>query len=105
MAEQLQRPLYKVRAGDLGVSAKTVESSLKEALDRCSHWNAVLLIDEADVFLERRSNDNLERNQLVSSKSPGISRGVNDILTVHFSILGVVGVLRRRLDFDNQPNR
>lgn len=70
MAEQLQRPLYRLRAGDLGIVAGAVERSLKKALEICSHWNAVLLIDEADVFLERRTNDNLERNQLVSSKNP-----------------------------------
>jgi hypothetical protein len=29
----------------------------------------VLLLDEADVFLERRDSDSLERNELVSSTS------------------------------------
>ncbi|KAK5267440.1 hypothetical protein LTR99_006631 [Exophiala xenobiotica] len=31
-----------------------------------SKWNAVLLLDEADVFLEARSNNDLERNKMVS---------------------------------------
>lgn len=31
-----------------------------------STWNAVLLIDEADIFLERRSLHDMERNSLVS---------------------------------------
>ncbi|KAI1379950.1 P-loop containing nucleoside triphosphate hydrolase protein [Hypoxylon crocopeplum] len=66
IAEELKRPLYKIGAGDLGIRARDVESSLKAAFDRCSHWNAVLLIDEADVFLERRSSDALDRNELVS---------------------------------------
>ncbi|RSL69959.1 hypothetical protein CEP54_002036 [Fusarium duplospermum] len=66
VAEELRRPLYRVGAADLGLSAEDVESSLKEAFDRCSHWNAVLLIDEADVFLETRSSDRLAQNELVS---------------------------------------
>ncbi|KAM0425258.1 hypothetical protein ACHAPT_009576 [Fusarium lateritium] len=66
IAEELKRPLYRVGAGDLGLSADDVESSLKEAFDRCSHWNAVLLIDEADVFLEKRSSARLAQNELVS---------------------------------------
>ncbi|RTE83351.1 hypothetical protein BHE90_002164 [Fusarium euwallaceae] len=66
IAEELKRPLYRVGAGDLGLSADAVESSLQEAFRRCSHWNAVLLIDEADVFLEKRSSDRLAQNELVS---------------------------------------
>jgi len=34
---------------------------------RCALWNLILLVDEADVFLEARSKDNLDRNELVSS--------------------------------------
>ena len=32
----------------------------------CTRWNAILLLDEADVFLEERSLHELERNKLVS---------------------------------------
>lgn len=32
----------------------------------CTRWNAILLIDEADVFLEQRNLHELERNKLVS---------------------------------------
>jgi SpoVK/Ycf46/Vps4 family AAA+-type ATPase len=30
------------------------------------HWNAILLLDEADVFLERRSSHEITRNGLIS---------------------------------------
>ncbi|KAI1444641.1 P-loop containing nucleoside triphosphate hydrolase protein [Annulohypoxylon stygium] len=66
VAEELKRPLYRVGAGDLGTAVSRVESSLKSAFDQCAHWNAVLLIDEADVFLERRSSDRMNQNELVS---------------------------------------
>ena len=33
------------------------------------NWNAVLLLDEADVFLAERNLENLSRNALVSGGS------------------------------------
>lgn len=36
-------------------------------LEMSTKWNAVLLLDEADVFLEARSSNDLERNKLVSN--------------------------------------
>ena len=54
-------------AGDLGLDSSNVESSLSNVLEMCTKWNAVLLLDEADVFLEQRSAHDLERNKLVSS--------------------------------------
>lgn len=53
-------------AGDLGLSSSEVESSLSNVLEMATKWNAVLLLDEADVFLEQRSSHDLERNKLVS---------------------------------------
>ncbi|KAK4054336.1 hypothetical protein OIO90_003569 [Microbotryomycetes sp. JL221] len=65
VAEHLQRPLYVVSAGELGVTAQALEKQLKDVLELATLWNAVLLIDEADIFLERRSSQQLERNALV----------------------------------------
>ncbi|KPM39105.1 hypothetical protein AK830_g7464 [Neonectria ditissima] len=66
VSEHLERPLYRLDVSDLGTSVGDVERRLKSALARCARWNAVLLIDEADVFLEARSTDSLVRNQMVS---------------------------------------
>ncbi len=68
MAGKLKRPLYRVNAGDLGSSVSEVEESLKRALELSAYWNAVLLIDEADVFMGQRSDVELSRNELVSCK-------------------------------------
>lgn len=62
--------MYSLRASDLGTDSDQVEATLKDALECCKLWNAVLLIDEADVFMEKRSSDRLEQNELVSSESP-----------------------------------
>jgi hypothetical protein len=37
--------------------------------DLAEAWNAVLLVDEADIFLERRQNRDLARNGLVSGEA------------------------------------
>jgi SpoVK/Ycf46/Vps4 family AAA+-type ATPase len=42
-----------------------LEDSLRQILDTASSWNAVLLIDEADIFLEARTDLNIERNAMV----------------------------------------
>lgn len=66
VAEEMKVPLYLMSAGDLGFDPRHVESKLQDILEMCSRWNAVLLLDEADVFLEQRSLHELERNKLVS---------------------------------------
>ncbi|CZR60683.1 uncharacterized protein PAC_10579 [Phialocephala subalpina] len=66
VADYTQRPLYTISSGDLGVDAEAVERKLLDALELAAHWNAIVLIDEADVFLEQRSNHDLTRNGLVS---------------------------------------
>ncbi|KAI1345352.1 P-loop containing nucleoside triphosphate hydrolase protein [Xylaria sp. FL0043] len=66
VAEKACRPLYMLSVGELGTSSDTVERGLTKAFDLAQRWDAVLLLDESDVFLEERTSDNLERNQLVS---------------------------------------
>lgn len=43
-----------------------VEKRLQVALDVANRWEAVLLLDEADIFLEQRTIHDLQRNRLVS---------------------------------------
>ncbi|KAI5868705.1 hypothetical protein GGS23DRAFT_546838 [Durotheca rogersii] len=43
-----------------------MDVSLMRALECCRLWNAILLLDEADVFLESRDINSLARNELVS---------------------------------------
>lgn len=66
VAEVMRVPLYVLSAGDLGTSAGNVEKALKDILRMVPKWGAVLLLDEADVFMETRNSTDLERNELVS---------------------------------------
>ena len=65
ISELLQKPLYIVTAGDLGITAAEVEKTLGSVLDLCQTWDALVLIDEADVFLEARNSTEIQRNALV----------------------------------------
>ncbi|KAI2615922.1 hypothetical protein GGR54DRAFT_255090 [Hypoxylon sp. NC1633] len=66
VAEIAKKPLYKVTCGDIGTKAEEVEKYLEVVLLLGKTWGCVVLLDEADVFLEQRSLHNLERNALVS---------------------------------------
>ncbi|KAF2257757.1 hypothetical protein CC78DRAFT_588021 [Lojkania enalia] len=66
-AEFSRVPLYVLTASDLGTNLAHVNSALIKALEQCRLWDA-LLLDEADVFLERRDSNNLDRNELVSTE-------------------------------------
>ncbi|KAJ5280861.1 hypothetical protein N7478_006233 [Penicillium angulare] len=66
VAEVMRVPLYAMSAGELGISAEKVERSLKDILRMIPKWGAVLLLDEADVFMEARSATDIMRNELVS---------------------------------------
>lgn len=69
VAEHGRVPLYCMSAGDLGTVPKEVELALDRALTLCGLWNAILLLDEADVFLGARTDNDLTRNELVAGKN------------------------------------
>ncbi|CAM1509905.1 Fc.00g002400.m01.CDS01 [Cosmosporella sp. VM-42] len=66
VAELVQRPLYRVSCGDVGTDPENVESYLESVLYIGKIWGCVVLLDEADVFLEERTLTDLHRNALVS---------------------------------------
>ncbi|KAF2195736.1 P-loop containing nucleoside triphosphate hydrolase protein [Zopfia rhizophila CBS 207.26] len=66
IAEYAQRPLYRVTCGDIGTNPESVEKYLDSVLYIGTIWRCVVLLDEADVFLEERTPTDLKRNALVS---------------------------------------
>lgn len=66
ISELLRCPLYIVSAGELGTDPARLESELQKILDIAHSWGALLLLDEADVFLEKREVHDIHRNALVS---------------------------------------
>jgi SpoVK/Ycf46/Vps4 family AAA+-type ATPase len=66
VSEHMHAPLFMMSSGDFGTNPSEIEDKLSKILEMVAKWNAVLLIDECDVFLEARSDNDLERNKLVS---------------------------------------
>ena len=58
--------MYIVSAGDLGTNPPDLDKALTTIFDLASLWNAVVLIDEADVFLEERSHADVQQNAMVA---------------------------------------
>ena len=63
-SEIIKRPLYRVHSGQLGLNVGAMETALKDVLTRAQRWGAVMLIDEADVYIKRR-DDNITMNAVV----------------------------------------
>ena len=66
VAEISEKPLYRVTCGDIGTDAAQVENYLSSIFSLGKTWGCVLLLDEADIFLEERSLTDLQRNSIVS---------------------------------------
>ncbi|KAF2965667.1 hypothetical protein GQX73_g7873 [Xylaria multiplex] len=66
IAETAEMPLYAVSSGSLGHEAEDIYDNLSNILRLATHWRAVLLLDEADVFLAKRTTMDLKRNAIVS---------------------------------------
>ncbi|KAF4871222.1 hypothetical protein CGCSCA1_v009467 [Colletotrichum siamense] len=66
VAQYYNKPLLPITCGDLGMTPTEVETNLQNSFQLAQVWDCVLLLDEADVFLAERSQDNIERNALVS---------------------------------------
>ncbi|RAH40814.1 P-loop containing nucleoside triphosphate hydrolase protein [Aspergillus brunneoviolaceus CBS 621.78] len=66
VADYARKPLYRVTCGDIGTRPADVEKYLETVLRLGRIWGCVVLLDEADIFLEERTLADLERNALVS---------------------------------------
>ncbi|KAH8708362.1 P-loop containing nucleoside triphosphate hydrolase protein [Phaeosphaeriaceae sp. PMI808] len=66
VAEYTKRPLLSITAADLGHEPDALERSLLKYFKRARDWDAIVLLDEADVYLEQRDPHDLKRNSIVS---------------------------------------
>ena len=69
VAELTKRPLLSLTCGDLGTTAEEVELRLGRYMSLRETWGAVVLLDEADIYLEARAINEVKRNSLVSGRS------------------------------------
>jgi|CXWL01.1.fsa_nt_gi hypothetical protein len=63
-AEVDKRALYSVQCSQLGTDVEKLEENLLKSFTRAQRWNAILLLDEADVYVAARGSD-LQQNAIV----------------------------------------
>lgn len=85
IAEFLHRPLLALTIANIGTQETRVENELLKWFSLPEAWNAVLLVDEADIFLERRQNRDLARNGLVLGKLYTHTNSLADMMDVKLS--------------------
>ena len=73
IAEHFQTPLIAMSIGDLIADQRNIEDRLEKVFKVASKWQAVLLVDEADVVLEARFIEDVRRNAIVSGKFPALN--------------------------------
>ncbi|KAI0180993.1 P-loop containing nucleoside triphosphate hydrolase protein [Hypoxylon sp. FL1284] len=66
IAEISRRPLYVISSGQLGHEPTDIHDELKGIFELAEHWDAVVLLDEADIFMATRGDLDLARNAIVS---------------------------------------
>lgn len=66
VAEFLQKPLYFVSVGELGVNPSSLEESLDDIMKVATSWDAIILLDEVDVFAVNREGASIERNAMTA---------------------------------------
>jgi SpoVK/Ycf46/Vps4 family AAA+-type ATPase len=66
VADHTHRPLFHLQAEDLGINAESLGENLKKVFAMATDWDAVILLDEADVFMTSRNPGDIIRNELVS---------------------------------------
>ncbi|KAI1337337.1 hypothetical protein F5Y15DRAFT_418099 [Xylariaceae sp. FL0016] len=67
IAQASGKPLFVISVAEIGLDASRAEKNLERLFALATKWEAILLIDEADVFLETRGTTaDASRNALVS---------------------------------------
>lgn len=66
VAEFLRKPLYYVSVGELGITPQNLEHALDNVLKIASTWDAIVLLDEVDVFAMDRKDTSVERNAMTA---------------------------------------
>jgi ATPase family associated with various cellular activities (AAA) len=65
IGEELRRPILVIAVSDLGTDPTNVEIRLGNFLRTAEKWDSIVLLDEADIFLEQRARQDIFRNAMV----------------------------------------
>ncbi|MCJ1243692.1 hypothetical protein MMC30_000889 [Trapelia coarctata] len=66
VADKIGCPLYYVNAQDLGETSGQISRNLQTIFNNAAEWKALVLLDEADVYLKERSSNRNYRSEVVT---------------------------------------
>lgn len=66
ISAKVGKPLYSLTSGNLGTEPEKVEENLRWHFSLADKWGCILLLDEADVFLQVRVANQININAIVS---------------------------------------
>ncbi|KAM0324314.1 hypothetical protein ACHAQA_008091 [Verticillium albo-atrum] len=66
IANYTERPLLSLTCSDIGVKPEEIEHNLLKWFKLAELWGVVMLIDEADIYMEQRQVQDVARNHLVA---------------------------------------
>lgn len=67
LSEDQERPLYRINLGRL-IAEANWESKIDEIFRQAHSWDAILLVDEAEVILAERTQENMEQSAWVAGE-------------------------------------
>lgn len=98
IADRLHRPLYHLEAKDLGTQAASLGTNFKRVSELTMAWNAIILLDEAEVFMAPREPGHVLQNGLSSAFLRELEYfGGIIFLTTHIIKTGIDSAFRGRV--------
>ncbi|RAL62438.1 hypothetical protein DID88_005004 [Monilinia fructigena] len=97
VAEVVKKPLYVTSCSELGTTTETLEKSLEQILYFGRVWKCVILLEEAEMFLEKRTLGDLHRNALISVFLRSLESYNGIIILTSSPIAAIDEVLKSRI--------
>lgn len=66
LANYVGRPLLPLSAGRIGTTALEIQAGLTEAFQLANQWGCIVLMDDADVYVQQRSMADMQMNSVVT---------------------------------------
>ncbi|KAF2963821.1 hypothetical protein GQX73_g9767 [Xylaria multiplex] len=91
IADYIKRPLYRVNPGELGARAYRIKRVLSSIVSLATRWNAIILIENVDAYLEPRSRNPLRHSNFITAflKRLKSHNGVVFLTTAHVEAISL----------------
>lgn len=68
LSEDCERPLYRINLGQLVTGEDNWEAKIDEIFRQAHEWDAILLVDEAEVILAERTQESMQQSAWVAGE-------------------------------------